>query len=136
MDLKKDLTIKELYSEMRFLYSRLIRLAEKYNRSLISVSAITYKDIVTSGGWKGDHMLNDVIKREKIQDEFDIVKASYDSYKEEAVEKTREMLKTQPTEVCMVYFRDELGWKWADLSKLFNYSERQCKRIYDKWKKV
>ena len=134
MDLKKDLTIKELFVEMRTLYARLIKLAEKYNKSLITVSAISWKDIVTQGGKKGDVMLNKEIRKEVMQNEFDIVKTSYDSYKAEAEDKIRDMIATKSVGYCIVYFRDELNWKWKDICKLFSYSEMQCHRIYKKEK--
>ena len=121
MELKKELTIKEIFDEMAFLKSKLIRLAEKYN---------TWKDIITSGGKKGDIMLNRTIKKDKIHDEFDIVKESYDSYKAEAIDKIKDMLSKKSTGYCIVYFRDQLKWKWKDICKLFNYSLRQCHRLY------
>ena len=46
MEIKKDMSIKELFDEMQFLKARLIKLAEKYNKSLITVSAINWKDII------------------------------------------------------------------------------------------
>ena len=134
MELKKELTIKEIFDEMAFLKSKLIRLAEKYNRSLITVSAVTWKDIITSGGKKGDIMLNRTIKKDKIHDEFDIVKESYDSYKAEAIDKIKDMLSKKSTGYCIVYFRDQLKWKWKDICKLFNYSLRQCHNLYSKEK--
>jgi len=132
---KKELTIKELFVELRTLYARLIRLAEKYNKSLITVSAISYKDIIAkSSGKKGDRMLNNEIKKESLNNEFDIVKASYDSYREEAIEKIREMIANKSMGYCIVYFRDQLHWKWKDICKLFNYSRAQAYRIYEKSK--
>lgn len=80
-------------------------------------------------------MLNNEIKKEEYKDEFDIVKASYDSYKEEATEKIREMIAKESVDYCIVYFRDTLGWKWNDIAKLFNYSLRQCHNLYTKEKK-
>lgn len=137
VELKKELSIKEIIAEMMTLKSKLIKLSHKYNRSMILVSAITYKDIITKGGKKCDDiMLNKTIQREEIKDEFDIVKASYDEYKDLAIEKIQEMIKTKRVEECIVYFRDELHWKWNDISKLFNYSLRQCHNLYSKVKKL
>lgn len=136
VELKKELTIKEIFAEMMSLKSKLIKLSHKYNRSMILVSAITYKDVITKGGKKCDDiMLNKTIQREEIKDEFDIVKASYDEYKDLAIEKIQEMIATKPVEECIVYFRDSLHWKWDDIAKLFNYSVRQCIRLHKKGKK-
>lgn len=133
--IEKNLTIKELFNELKVLKTRLIKLADKYNRSLINVSAITYKDIITGGGKKRDIMLNKVIKKEELNDEFDIVLASYNEYKEKTIEEIRKMLNEKSVDYCIVYFRDEFHWKWKDIAKLFNYSLRQCHNLYNKIKK-
>ncbi len=125
-----QLTIKQLFNELKVLKARLIKLAEKYNRNMINVSAITYKDIITKGGAKGDIMLNKVIKKDELNNEFDIVLASYNEYKEKAIEEIRKMLNEKSTGYCIAYFRDELKWKWNDIAKIVNYSVRQCIRLY------
>lgn len=132
----EHLTIKQLFNELKVLKSRLIKLAEKHNRTLINVSAITYKDILTKSGIKGDIMLNKVIKKDELKDEFDVVLESYNSYKEKTIEEIRKMLNEKSTEECIAYFRDELGWKWKEIAKLFNYDERHCRRLYNKTKNV
>lgn len=132
--MEKELTIKEILDEMSFIKARLIKLAEKYNKLLINVSAISWKDIMTQGGKKGDIMLNKEINKESTKNEFDIVLESYNSYKIEAIEKIKEMIATKSTEECIVYFRDNLKWKWEEISKMFNYSIKQCNRLYKKGK--
>ena len=135
MILEKKLSIKEIFDEMKVIRSRLIELSHKYNRTLVDISAITWKDIVTKGGRKGDIMLNRVIKKENLENEFDIVMESYRDYKEMAINEIREMIKNNSVEYCIVYFRDNLRWRWNDISRLFNYSIRQCHNLYDKGKK-
>lgn len=135
MILQKELTIKELFDELKILKVKLIKLSDKYNHSLIGVKAITYKDVVTNGGYKGDTMLNNLIKREGIKDEFEITLDSYNSYREETIKKIKEMISNESVEYCIVYFRDNLHWKWEDISKVFNYSRSHCHRLYDKLKK-
>lgn len=134
MILEKKLTIKEIFDEMKVLRSRLIELSHKYNRTLVDISAVTWKDVVTKGGKKGDIMLNRVIKKEKIKNEFDVVMESYKDYKQMAINEIREMIKNNSVEYCIVYFRDTLHWKWNDISKLFNYNERHCRRLYKNYK--
>lgn len=134
MILEKKLTIKEIFDEMKVIRSRLIELSHKYNRTLVDISAVTWKDIVTKGGRKGDIMLNRVIKKENLENEFDIVMESYKDYKEMAINEIREMIKNNSVEYCIVYFRDNLNWHWKDISKLFNYNERHCRRLYKNYK--
>lgn len=133
--IEKKLTIKEILDEMKVLKTRLIRLAEKYNRATTDITAVNYKDIMTSGGRQGDIMLNKVIKKEELENEFDIVKTSYNSYKELAIEEIKNMIANNSVEYCIVYFRDNLHWKWKNITKLFNYSLRQCHNLYNKGKK-
>ena len=134
MILEKKLTIKEIFDEMKVIRSRLIELSHKYNRTLVNISAVTWKDVVTRGGKKGDIMLNRVIKKDELENEFDVVMESYKCYKEIAIEEIRDMIKNNSVEYCIVYFRDNLHWKWNDISKLFNYNERHCRRLYKNYK--
>lgn len=135
MILEKKLSIKEIFDEMKVIRSRLIELSHKYNRTLINLSAVTWKDVVTKGGMKGDIMLNRVIKKENLENEFDVVMETYKDYKEMAINEIREMMRNNSVEYCIVYFRDNLRWKWNDISKLFNYSIKQCHRLYNKEKR-
>ena len=135
MILKRNLTIKEIFDEMQSIKARLINLADIYHRSTASITAVAWKDIVVGGGRKGDIMLNKVIKKEELENKFDADLASYNSYKELAIEEIREMISKESVEYCIVYFRDTLHWKWDDISKVFNYSSRHCRRIYENCKK-
>lgn len=135
MILEKKLTIKEIFDELKTIRYRLIDLSHKYNRTLVDISAVAWKDIVTKGGKKGDIMLNRVIKKDELENEFDAVMESYRDYKEMAINEIREMIKNNSVEYCIVYFRDNLHWKWNDISKLFNYSRSHCHRLYDNYKK-
>lgn len=134
MILEKKLTIKEIFDEMQSLKARLINLATVYHRSTASITAVTWKDIVVGGGKKGDIMLNKVIKKEELENKFDADLASYNFYKELAIEEIREMISKESVEYCIAYFRDELKWRWEDIRKLFNYSLRQCHNLYNKHK--
>jgi len=80
-------------------------------------------------------MLNKIIKGEEIENEFDAVEASFRDYKNKALEKIRVMIEEKPVEECIVFFRDELHWKWEDIAILFSYSVKQCHRLYNKIKK-
>ena len=134
MILEKKLTIKEIFDELKVIRSRLIELSHKYNRTLVDISAVTWKDIVTKGGKKRDIMLNRVIKKDDLEEEFDAVMETYKDYKQMAINEIREMIKNNSVEYCIVYFRDNLRWRWKDISKLFNYNERHCRRLYKNYK--
>ena len=135
MILKRNLTIKEIFDEMKTIKARLVSLSERYHKSTLNITAISWKDVVVGGGRKGDIMLNKVIRKEELENKFDADLASYNSYKELAIEKIREMISKESVEYCIVYFRDILHWKWDDISKVFYYSSRHCRRIYENCKK-
>lgn len=133
MVIQKELTIKELFDEMNHLRYKLIELSLKCNRTL-TVTAVSWKDVIVKGGKKDDIMLKNEIKKEEAKNEYDIVLESYNDYKTQAIDKIKDMIATKPIEYCIVYFRDVLHWKWKDICKLFNYSLRQCHNLYNKGK--
>lgn len=130
----KELTLEEVVKEMNKLKYRLLDLSEKLHIGFFEIRAITYKEIMSSTNYKGDIMLNKVIKSDDTREEFDAVKESYNAYREVAISKIGEMLETKPKGECIVYFRDKLHWKWKQISKMVNYSIRQCQRLYDEEK--
>ena len=40
----------------------------------------------------------------------------------------------EPIEARIIILREEKKMKWRNIASLVNYSERQCRRIYDKYK--
>ena len=78
--------------------------------------------------------INKQIKKEDLENKFDADLASYNFYKELAIDEIREMISKESVEYCITYFRDELKWKWKDICKVFNYSRSQCNKIYKKYK--
>ena len=135
MILHKELTLEEILKEMKTLKYRLLDLADKLKIGFFEIKAITWKDVVTKSSFKGDVMLNKIIKADGTREEFDAVKESYEGYRMMAIKKISEMLDNKPIAECIVYFRDNLRWKWKDIAKMFNYSIRQCHNLYNSEKK-
>lgn len=131
----KELTLEETLKELNKLKYRLLDLKDKLKIGFFEIKAITWKDIVTKSSYKGDVMLNKMIKADGTREEFDAVKESVEGYRQLAIQKIGEMIENKPIEECVVYFRDNLKWKWKDIAKMFNYSVRQCHNLYDKGKK-
>lgn len=131
----KHLTIKELFDEMKTLYARLIKLAEVYNKPLSSIKAVTYKDVLVKGGKRDDMTLNKIIKKSEAKDEYDVVKASYEDYREQAISRLKEMISAKPVDECIVYLRDELHWSWKEICNLFHYGRSQASKKYSDFKK-
>ena len=91
----KELTLEEVVKEMNKLKYRLLDLSEKLHIGFFEIRAITYKEIMSSTNYKGDIMLNKVIKADGTREEFDSVKESYNAYREVAITKIGEMLETK-----------------------------------------
>ena len=130
----KELTLEEVVKEMNKLKYRLLDLSEKLHIGFFEIRAITYKEIMSSTNYKGDIMLNRVIKTDGTREEFDSVKESYNAYREVAINKIGEMLETKSKSECIVYLKDKIHWKWKQIAKLMDLSDRQCQNLYNKEK--
>ena len=130
----KELSLNEVLKEMTKLKYRLLELGDKLNVGFFEIRAITYKEIMSSTNYKGDLMLNKMIKVDGTREEFDAVRESYNAYREVAISKIGEMLETKSKGECIVYFRDKLHWKWDEIAKMFNISSRHCRNLYKKEK--
>ena len=130
----RELTVAELAKELQKLKFRLIELGEKLKIGFFEIKAVTWKDVVTRTGYKGDAMLRTIIKQDDTREEFDAVRASYEDYRMVLIEKLGDMLETKPIGECVTYFKDVLHWKWDDISRMFNYSVSQCKRFRKDYK--
>lgn len=131
----KELTLEEILKEMSKLKYRLLELGDKLKIGVFEIRAIEYKDVITKSSYVGDVMLNKMIKADGTREEFDAVKESYNGYRQLAIEKIGEMIETKPVEECIVYFRDHLHWKWDEIARMFNYTSRHCRNLYNNEKK-
>ena len=134
--LGKELTIEEVSKQLKKLKFRLVELGEKLKVGFFEIKAVTWKDIVTRTGYKGDTMLRTIIKQDNTREEFDAVKQSYEDYRRLLIEKLGDMLETKPESECIVYFRDVLKWKWTSIAEMFNCDEKTCRRKYKKEKNL
>ena len=130
----KELALEEVIKEMNKLKYRLLDLSEKLHIGFFEIRAITYKEIMSNTNYKGDIMLNKVIKADDTREEFDAVKESYNAYREVAINKIGEMLETKSKGECIVYLKDKIHWKWKQIAKLVDLSDRQCQNLYNKEK--
>lgn len=131
---QKELTIQELLREMRTLKRTIVCLVEKKYLNLVlrHLKAISYKDIcVQSSRGGSDIMVNTMIKDERLGDDINRKINSYNEYKEIATEKIRKKAETATDEEMIKFYRDELHWKWNDISKTVGFSVRQCQRKYN-----
>ncbi len=131
----KELALDEVLREMTKLKYRALELADKLKIGFFEIRAITYKEIISSTNYRGDLMLNRMIKADGTREEFEAVRESYNAYREVAINKIGEMLETKTKGECIVYFRDNLHWKWDEIARMFNYTPRHCRNLYKSEKK-
>ena len=125
----KELTINELVDNMNELKKQIYSIATQIeiNIANIQLKAITPKDIMVKGGKISDRMTNFVIKDESLRFELESKKESYNDYRKKVIAKISEI---DDAEDRIIFFRDKLHWKWSDIAKVENYSERQVRRKY------
>lgn len=130
---KKQMTIYDLLKEMRTLKRTVLCFVDKkyINKVLRYMKAISVKDVCVQSSKRGnDTMLNSIIKDEHFDEEINRNLNSYNEYKKLAEEEIRNMIKEKTDDEMIVFYRDELHWKWNDIAKAVNYSVKQCQRKY------
>ena len=136
---QKELTIYELLEELKNLKKEYYKLATILAKRIEPLKGLSYDDVNSTikgrGGVK-DTMTNNLAKAEEYQTKLDAIKDSYNSYYNVLMEKI-EIMQGNCSEAEMIVFcRDELHWKWSDIAKMVNYTDRHCRRIYSKIKKM
>ncbi len=137
MILEKKLTIKELLKEMDYLKKQIYSLETVLQRRINPLKGITYEDVNSTIKGKGGHndpMTNNLIQKDELKTKLDVKKDSYYSYREQAIEEIAEMMSTKSDEEMVVFFRDDLHWKWNDVIKVMHCSLRKGHYLYKKGK--
>lgn len=135
MLLEKKLNIKEILREMNRLRKRFYSLATILQKRINPLKGITYKDIqINGGGGASDIMTNNLIKIEEDKETLESIRDSYNSYRNLAIDRIIEMQEEKTDAEMIVFFRDELHWKWKDIARIMSYSERHCRRLYNQEK--
>ena len=135
MILEKKLTIKEILQEMRRLKSRIYSLQTILQKRINPLKEITYKDIISKGGGVSDIMTTNLIKIEEDKVTLESYIESYNSYRNLAINEIIEMAETKTDAEMIVFYRDELKWKWKDICKIVHYSRAHANRLYNDLKK-
>ena len=136
MILDKKLSIKEIFQEMRRLKNRIYSLQTILQKRINPLKGITYKDIISKGGGVSDIMTTNLIKIEEDKGTLESHIESYNSYRNLAISEIIEMSEVKTDVEMIVFYRDELHWKWKDIARIMNYSVRQCQRKYNGIKNV
>ena len=101
------------------------------------MKAISVKDVCVQSSKGGSNaMLNSIIKDEHFDEEINNNLNAYNDFRNMAIEEIKKMIEEKTDEEMIVFYKDELHWKWNDIGKAVNYSVRQCHRKYDMLKNV
>ena len=136
---QKELTIYEVLRELQELKKEYYRLATLLAIRIEPLRGLSFNDVnstIKGHGGAKDTMTNNFAKIEEYQTKLDAIKDSYDSYYNDAMKKIKIMQDSCSEAEMIVFYRDELHWKWKDIAKIVHYTDRHCKRIYNKIKKM
>lgn len=134
VELQKELSIKEIKYNIKVLEAKLdFYLAKKaINFNKTQASAITYKDVVTKSGIMFDKFSNYVIKDNEIDAKIYELTESILAYQTLLTSKLNAISELDEKEAKII--TDKInGLTYQELAEKWNYSERQLKRICNKY---
>lgn len=134
IELQKELSIKEIKYNIKDLEAKLnfylTKKAINYNKT--QPSAIIYKDIVTNSGMIFDKFSHYVIKDNEFDTKIYELTESILAYQTLLVGKLKAISELNESEVKIII--DHInGLSYSQLMEKWNYSERQLKRICNKY---
>lgn len=132
----KHLTIREAKNEIEKLENELdlYLTQKKINYYKTQAGAIKYKDIVSSKTNSiFDKFAHYVIKDEEYDSKIYSLQESIIGYQEYIVKEMKRISQNGGNEL-IVYLRDEQKLPWNEITKITNYSLRQCHRLYNEAK--
>lgn len=92
------------------------------------------KEILVDGGFgESDAILNAIIKKDKYTESLQVLYKSKNAYEKFILDEIDRLKMVYP-QTAIIYLRDYEKKKWKDIAKEMNYSEKQVRRYYNKYK--
>ena len=92
------------------------------------------KEILVDGGFReNDVILNAIIKKDKYTESLQTLYKEKNAYEKYILDEI-DRLKLVYPQTAIIYLRDYEKLKWNDIAKKMNYSEKQVRRYYNKYK--
>lgn len=105
--------------------------------SLVTPKSTEIKQEIIHGGKREDRLIKymELEEEKQINNTLDYIFRKKQSLMTWIENELKIIGEYEPIERKILMLRDEKRLKWRDISKSVGYCERQCQRIYDKYKK-
>ena len=128
-----DLDIFRAYYEIKSI-ERKIDLLLTLRATSEGIKPNRLKEILVDGGFReNDVILNAIIKKDKYTESLQMLYKEKNAYEKYILEEI-DRLKLIYPQMAIIYFRDYEKYKWNDIAKKMNYSEKQVRRYYNNYK--
>ena len=126
-------TIRQAKNEIKKLENELdLYLTKKrINFEKTQTKATAIKDIISSSKNMFDSFTHYVIKDEEVDAKIYNILESITAYRTFIIKEMKRISENGGSEL-IIFLRDEERLKWEEISKLTNYSLRQCHNLYNK----
>lgn len=92
------------------------------------------KEILVDGGFReNDVILNAIIKKDKYTESLQLLYKEKNAYEKYILDEI-DSLKSNDPSLAIAYLREYEKLKWNDIAKRMNYSEKQVRRYYNRYK--
>lgn len=133
MEHLENLTIFSAYSEIKAI-ERKIELLLTLRATADGIKPNRLKEILVDGGFReNDVLLNVIIKKDKYTESLQVLYKTKNAYEKYILDEI-DRLKIVFPQIVIVFMREYEKKKWRDIAKEMNYSEKQVRRYYNKYK--
>lgn len=133
MDHLENITIFTAYSEIKTIEKK-IELILTLRETVGGIKQNRLKEILVDGGFReNDVILNAIIKKDKYTESLQVLYKQKNAYEKYILDEI-DRIKINSPELAIGYLREYKKLKWEDIAKQMNYSEKQTRRLYNKYK--
>lgn len=133
MDHLENLNLFSAYNEVKAIEKK-IELLLTLRATADGIKPNRLKKILVDGGFKeNDVLLNAIIKKDKYTESLQILYKNKNAYEKYILDEI-DRLKIVYPQTVIIFMREFQKKKWYDIAKEMNYSEKQVRRYYNKYK--
>ena len=133
MDHLENLNLFSAYNEVKAI-DRKIELLLTLRATADGIKPNRLKEILVDGGFReNDVLLNAIIKKDKYTESLQTLYKEKNAFEKYIIDEIDRLKMVYP-QTAIIYLRDYEKKKWNDIAKQMNYSEKQVRRYYNKYK--
>ena len=131
----ENITIFTAYSEIKAI-DRKIDLILTLRETIGGIKPNRLKEILVDGGFReNDIILNAILKRDKYTESLQALYKEKNAFEKYILDEISRIKLNQP-ELVIGFLREYKKMKWLEIAKQMNYSEKQTRRLYNKYKRA